>query len=146
MQEPALSEFCTFPFITGGFSGITQGQLAYVARTNAVLFDKVVEVITSQPEAKIAFAGTMSTYGLDMILDIHRYMTETDLHLVTTPLVKRFLDNNSPFSRFKNHAEDQGYDDQLICKIKVCVCVCGVLGDSIRNLSNLDNTVFVQMF
>ena len=45
--------------------------MAYIARTNAGLFDKIVEVLDTIPNIrKIVFARKFKTYSFNRILDI----------------------------------------------------------------------------
>ena len=94
--------------------------MAYIARTNAGLFDKIVEVLDTNPNIrKIAFAGKFETYGFNKILDIYRCKSGKDLHKINDKLVKKFLGDKSPFHKLLNYAENS-YSGQLLGKIKVC--------------------------
>ena len=41
----------------GGVEGVRDGQLAVIARTNAVLFDSMVDLCNQQGTCKFGFAG-----------------------------------------------------------------------------------------
>lgn len=100
----------------GGFSGVHEGQLAYLARTNMKLFEMLVNTVTKKPHLKIAMAGKFASYEFDDLLDIHRFMKDKDTHLITHPLVKTFL--GRPFFVFEEYAS-KIEDPNMIRKIRV---------------------------
>ena len=77
-------------FLADGYTGTRQYQLAIIARTNAELFDRMVEVTRIYPNARLGFAGKIQSYGFNMLLDMNRLMTRKEMDRITHPFVRRF--------------------------------------------------------
>ena len=53
-----VSNYCSIPFVSqGGVEGVWEGQLAGIARTNAVLFNSMVDLCDQNDTYKFGFAG-----------------------------------------------------------------------------------------
>lgn len=103
----------------GGFSGVHEGQLACLARTNVKLFEQCVNTIITKPHLKVASMGGFKSSELNFLLAIHHYMKRKNLHLITNPFIRSFL--GKPFNEFEEYA-DKTESTNLMHKIRVSYC------------------------
>ncbi len=108
--------------ILDGFLGVAEGQVAFIARTNSMVFEKAIEVCKSFPNASISFTSSETTCKkeLSIIKDIYRLFKNKDLDEIKNKFIRKQLKENSPYLCFKEKVINME-DSPLLRKLKVII-------------------------
>ena len=112
-----------FSFSVDGYLGIAVGQVAFIARTNAIVFETAIEIFRSQPNRSLAFTSDAKTCKkeLNTIMDVYRLFKNEETNKIKSKLIQKMLRdvaNANPFEKLKDFARD--HNDVLFKrKIKV---------------------------
>ena len=80
-----------------------EGQVAFISRTNAVLFELMLVASHTRPHVKIAFTGGSNAVRteLNTFLDIYRYMKGTDTKKIKNKVLQNGINKKLRFEVFK---------------------------------------------
>lgn len=99
--------------------GTKVGQVAVIARTNAMLFNEAIRLLCDRNEYRRAsFVGGLSSYGLDQLLDIlYLKLADDGLPDQRSKIKDKFILKFESFKKMKSYAE-HSEDEDLHGRIK----------------------------
>jgi F-box protein 18 (helicase) len=96
-----------------------EGSHCYLARTNAGLVERVLEILRANPGARVHFAATKAPdwdptfpYKFGFIESVYQHFAGQP-HLVTDPEIKRFADWLDILKHARNEADEEAVDREL---------------------------------